>query len=77
MILFLKILSPYPFNFKSLLSMQAGTSDPSNLPISKRTFFETLFVLVSLLNNFLNNINVAAASADPPPRPAPTGIFFF
>ena len=36
---------------------------------------DTLLYMFSLLNKFLNSIKVAAASADPPPSPAPTGIF--
>ena len=70
--------SPYPSKIKSLLFKHAGTSEPK-LRAILNSEDNVIFCLIPLLllYKLLNKINVAAASAEPPPKPAPIGIFFF
>ena len=70
--------SPYPFKNKSLDFSSMQEHQSLNLRAILKSEANVIFwvmFLLSLLYKFLNKINVAAASAEPPPNPAPIGIF--
>ena len=68
--------SPHPFKSKSRLFKHAGTWEPKLRAILNSEANVIFWLMSLLLYKLLNKINVAAASAEPPPNPAPMGIFF-
>ena len=75
MTVYYKISAPAKLNLKSLLTIHEGTSDPNSLPICNILDIGILLLFLFLLKSVRRSTRVAAASADPPPKPDPIGIF--